>query len=71
MPWWKYQKQPQYKTDRGIAAIYAVISISWFALWCMPSPNEPFFLFLAIVWAVLSIWHLVRSFRSQTRIDSD
>ena len=67
MPWWKFRKEPQYKTDRGIAAIYGVLAIAWFAIWyTTPMIYGGYWhAIFALSWAGLSAFYIVRSIRNR------
>ena len=67
MPWWKFREEPQYKTDRGVGAIYAVFAIGWFGMWyTTPMMYGGYWhIFFALSWAGLSAFHIFRSIKNR------
>ena len=63
MPWWKFRNEPQYKTDRGIAAVYALFAVAWYTIPTMKGGYVH--VFCALAWAGLSMFHIVRSFKKR------
>ena len=67
MPWWKFRKEPQYKTDRGIGAVYAVFAICWFGMWYTTPMmyGGHWHILFALSWAGLSALHIYRSIKNR------
>jgi len=67
MSWWKFRKEPQYKTDRGVGAIYAVFAIGWFWAWhTIPMMQGGYWhLVFALSWAGLAAFHIYRSIKNR------
>ena len=64
MSWWKFRKEPQYKTQRALAVIFAVFAL--IGLWAsIPMMQEGFVSgYFWIAFAVVSAFSAISSFRS-------
>ena len=64
MSWWKFQNEPQYKTQRGIAVIFALLALA--GIWAsMPMMQEGFIsAYFWIAFVVVSVLNAISSFRS-------
>ena len=67
MSWWKYQEQPRYKTDRGVAAIYAALAL--IGLWASVDLMKEGYVigFLWVVFAGQSVFHMALSVSNRNR----